>query len=128
MKRKEQILDSYYSHGADGMPEISAEGLLKAMDEYAEQAFNAARATTPTEHKYTTFTAYKAEIEKVAESAQSLTDKIKLIAQSILEQFIPDDPNAKSFSFDIKTNGIIYTVHYKKAPQGYWEFEKHSQR
>lgn len=127
MKRKEEILDSYYSQGADGMPEISAEGLLKAMDEYAEQAFTAARGSTIPERNYPTFADYKAELEKVVEPEQNLTDTIKFIADSILEQFLPDNPAAQNFSFDIRTNGTNYTVHYAKTPEGHWQFEKYSQ-
>ncbi|MFA6086996.1 hypothetical protein [Mucilaginibacter sp.] len=130
MKSKEEILNSYYSQGADGMPEISADGLLKAMDEYRnqaeEQAFNAARELNDTDHTYPTFAIYKASLEKAIEPKDNLADGIRLIADSILPQFLPNDPNAQKLSFNLKTNGITYTAYYSKNIQGYWEFQDYT--
>lgn len=123
MKSKAEILDSYYAQGADGMPEIAADGLLKAMDEYAEQAFNAARA----DNNFLTFVDYKKSLEKVIKPEQHLRTTIQLISDTVLPQFLPHNPEANSASFDIKTNGIIYNVFYSKDAQGYWEFQNYSQ-
>jgi hypothetical protein len=130
MKSKEEILNSYYSQGTDGMPEISADGLLKAMDEYRnqaeEQAFNAARELNNTDYTYPTFAIYKASLDKAIEPKNNLADDIRLIADSIMPQFLPNDLNAHKLSFNLKTNGITYTAHYSKNAQGYWEFQDYT--
>lgn len=128
MKRKDEILNNYYTQGTDGMPEIAADGLLKAMDEYAEQAFNAARLSKDSASLYPTFAHYKAATEQMAQHKNDLTDSIRFMAESILEQFIPDDPSAQNFSFEIKTGGIYYTVFYIKNLHGQWEFAKFSEQ
>lgn len=130
MKSKEEILNSYYWQGTDGMPEISADGLLKAMDEYRnqaeEQAFNAARELNSTDYIYPTFAVYKASLEKIVEPKDNLDNDIRLIADSIMPQFLPNDPNAQKLSFNLKTNGITYTAYYSKNAQGYWEFKNYT--
>jgi hypothetical protein len=127
MKSKEEILNSYYTVAADGMPEISAEGLLKAMEEYRmqaeETAFIAARQLNGTVPAYATFTDYKASLESKAEENKE-DDTIRLVADSILHQFLPDDAQAQKLSFNFNTSGTAYTAHYVKTPSGYWEFEK----
>ncbi|WP_374951750.1 hypothetical protein [Mucilaginibacter sp.] len=127
MKSKQEILNNYYTEGADGMPEITADGLLKAMDEYAEQAFNAARLPNNNQNHYPAFGDLKAEIEKQKIVKNSLSDDLKLIADSILPQFIPTDTSAQSLSFDIRTNGNSYTVHYAKNADGYWEYQNYTE-
>jgi len=133
MKSKQEILQNYYSQGADGTPEISAEGLLKAMEEYRlqaeETAFTAARQLNSDlayiDYSFPSFEAYQASLQ-VPEPIVSESDieaaNIQLIADSILEQFIPHDATVQTLQFNIRTNGIGYTVHYNKAEQGYWIF------
>ncbi|MFD0792187.1 hypothetical protein ACFQZX_01085 [Mucilaginibacter litoreus] len=126
MKTKEQILNDYYSHGADGQPEITADGLLKAMEEYRlqteEAAFNAGREMHDTAFKYQSFTDYRAGLNtKPNEPTEA--ERIKLVAESIVEQFLPDDPTTQHFAFEFKTDGKQYTAHYIRNAQGYWEYE-----
>jgi hypothetical protein len=132
MKSKEEILNNYYAQGADGMPEISADGLLKAMEEYrlqAEQAaFNAAReyeaGVIGGRHSFETFDDYKASlhilIERPAEPGEA--EQIQFMADSILELFIPQDKSVKTISFKIRSNGKAYTVSYVKNEENYWGF------
>ena len=125
MKSKEEILNSYYAYGADGMPEITADGLLKAMEEYRlqaeEEAFNAARLLNGTTATFATFTHYKLTLE-AKKQQQPAEDTVRLVADSIIEQFLPDDPNQQTFKFSFKTDGIDYTVQYKRNRQGNWEY------
>ncbi|MBL4677533.1 MAG: hypothetical protein JKY70_15230 [Mucilaginibacter sp.] len=126
MKSKEEILDKYYSSGADGLPEISANGLLKAMEEYRleaeEAAFIAARQMQGNNPFYHSFADYKASIEvKPAEPTES--DRLKFVADSIVEQFLPSDPTSQHFSFQFRTEGKEYTARYIRNAQGYWEYE-----
>lgn len=132
MKSKEEILNHHYTQGPDGMPEIAADGLLKAMEEYRQQteeaAFNAARAykndLVSGTYSFETFDDYKASLivaQPVApEPAQA--EIIQFIADSILEQFIPQDKTQQEISFKIRTSGIEYTVSYVKSAQGFWNF------
>lgn len=128
MKSKEEILNDYYTIGADGMPEIAADGLLKAMEEYRlqaeENAFVAARKLNGNVPAFATFADYKTSLDVKTEPVPEPSDDIRLIADSILPQFLPDDATAKSLTFSFKTSGIQYTAHYTKSAQGYWEFEK----
>ncbi|WP_147321926.1 hypothetical protein [Mucilaginibacter conchicola] len=126
MKSKEDILDKYYSAGADGLPEISADGLLKAMEEYRieaeEAAFAAARQTDNGAPLYPTFADYKTSTEvKPVEPTEN--DRVKFVADSIVEQFLPSDPTAQHFSFQFRTGGKEYTARYIRNAQGYWEYE-----
>ena len=124
MKSKEEILNSYYTPGADGMPEIKADDLLKAMEQYSEQAFNAARLQTGSSVSFTSYAEYKASLEFTPpEPAEA--DNIQFIADSIMEQFIPYDKNAQEFFFDFKSSGKSYRVTYQKSEKGYWEFIKY---
>ena len=118
-------MNSYYSQGADGMPEIAADGLLNAMEEYRlqaeEAAFNAARELNGNTPAFATFADYKASLE--AKTAQlPKEDTVKLVADSIIEQFLPDNPDEHTFEFSFKTEGVNYTVQYKRNQQGNWEY------
>jgi hypothetical protein len=122
MKSKEQILDSYYTPGKDGLPEMSAADLLKAMDEYAEQSFAAARELSQSEFTYPSFADYQSSLQITPADIQS--DNIRLIADSVVTQFLPTDPQATTFSFEFRSEGNNHTAHYIKNSLGYWEFEK----
>lgn len=125
MKSKEEILNNYYSQGADGVPEITADGLLKAMDEYRlqaeEAAFNAARELNGSQPTFVTFDDYKASMQAITEQ-QPQEDTVRLMADSIIEQFLPDDPNQHTFEFSFKAEGTHHTVLYKRNPAGQWEY------
>ena len=127
MKSKEEILNSYYSQGADGMPEIAADGLLKAMEEYRlqaeEAAFNAARELNGAQPTFATFADYKASLEAEIEQ-QPKEDTVRLVADSIIEQFLPDDPNEQNFEFRLKTEGVYYIACYARNAAGDWEYQK----
>jgi hypothetical protein len=120
MKTKEEILNSYYSQGADGMPEISADGLLKAMEEYRlqaeEAAFNAAKAyegdVIGGKELFETFTDYKASLDVPAPAPIEPTEAetIQFMADSILEMFIPQDNSVATMSFDIRSDGKGYAT------------------
>jgi len=132
MKSKEEILNSYYSQGADGMPEISADGLLKAMEEYRlqaeEAAFNAAKAYEDDviggKERFETFADYKASLDVPAPAPIEPTEAetIQFMADSILEMFIPHDKSVGTVSFDIRSNGKSYTVNYTKGQDERWAF------
>jgi hypothetical protein len=136
MKSKEEILNNYYSQGADGMPEIAADGLLKAMEEYRlqaeEAAFNAGRKLNNDvayiDYAFPSFEVYKESlIIPVAPPAEpDELAQIQFMADSILELFIPHDKNIETLSFNIKTGGIPYTVNYQKSPEGFWAFKSYA--
>jgi predicted glycosyl hydrolase (DUF1957 family) len=134
MKSKEEILQNYYSQGADGMPEIPAEGLLKAMEEYRlqaeEAAFNAGREfdVNGGRRSFETFEDYKASlvIPAPAPAEPDESAQIQFMADSILELFIPQDKNQQALSFNIKTGGIPYIVNYEKSPEGFWVFANYT--
>lgn len=125
MKSKEEILNSYYSHAADGTPEIAADGLLKAMEEYRQQAeeaaFNAARELNGNQQAYSSFDDYKANLEAQTEQ-QPKEDTVRLVADSIIEQFLPDDPGELTFEFSFKAEGNSHTVIYKRNAAAQWEY------
>jgi hypothetical protein len=127
MKSKEEILNSYYSQGADGMPEIAADGLLNAMEEYRRQAeeaaFNAARQLNGNSPTFATFAEYKARLEAKIQQ-QPKEDTVRLVADSIIEQFLPDDPAEQAFEFRFKTEGVYYIAHYSRNTVGDWEYQK----
>jgi hypothetical protein len=125
MKSKEQILDSHYSQGTDGSPEIALAGLLQAMEEYKQQAeeaaFLAARSQNGSHPVFSSFKDYQASLQtNVAHLPKE--DNVRLVADSIIEQFLPDDPNEKTFEFSFKTEGISYTVQYKRNIHDNWEY------
>ncbi|RYU86529.1 hypothetical protein EWM62_17905 [Mucilaginibacter terrigena] len=125
MKSKEEILNSYYSHAADGTPEIAADGLLQAMEDYRlqaeEGAFNAARELNNGQPIFATFADYKANLQAKTGSLPK-EDTIRLIADSIIEQFLPDDPDHHTFEFSFKAEGANHTVVYKRNTTGQWEY------
>jgi hypothetical protein len=135
MKTKEEILNSFYTTGAGGMPEISAPDLLNAMEAYKQQsladAFNAARelkdelAEHP-DYSFATLEDYIKSTEiKVAKSEKDeLTEHIALVADSVLPHFLPDDASITEFSFDFNMMGIGYTAFYTKDESGYWQMTK----
>ncbi|MEB0249584.1 hypothetical protein QN344_05520, partial [Mucilaginibacter sp. 5B2] len=92
MKSKEEILNSYYSHAADGTPEIAAYGLLQAMEEYRQQveeaAFNAARELNGDKPIFSIFADYQASLQAKTEQLPK-EDTVRLVADSIIEQFLP---------------------------------------
>jgi len=120
MKSKEEILNSYYTAGAHGMPEISADDLLKAMEEYGKQGFEAGRTMTGDTFTFTNHDTYLAALTKNAEPEEA--DNIRFIADSILPQFLPNDPNVQTLSFELKTGGKLFTANYAKNDGGYWQF------
>ena len=126
MKSKEEILNNYYTPGADGMPEIKADDLLKAMEQYSEQAFNAARLQTGNSVSFQSYAEYQTSLEFTPPEPDE-ADNIRLIADSIMEQFIPYDKRTQEFSFEFKSSGKSYQVTYQKSAQGYWEFSKYGQ-
>jgi len=128
MKSKEEILGKYYSQSADGLPEISADGLLKAMEEYkdaaAEAAFNAARQVDGERARFAGYEDYKASLQQ----PEVDVDHVQLVADSIVSQFLPDDPNSLKFSLDVNTGGFSYTVHYVRTPEGFWQYVGNEQK
>ncbi|MBK0380972.1 hypothetical protein [Mucilaginibacter segetis] len=132
MKSKEEILKNYYTYTPNGEPEISADKLLQAMEDYREQteanAFDAGRLLKDDKadhihYLYPTFADYKLNLERETDPHKN---NIKLVADSILPQFLPDDPNALSLSFNFKTGGKQYSAFYTKNPEGYWEFNNYT--
>ncbi|SEO72223.1 hypothetical protein [Mucilaginibacter sp. OK283] len=132
MKTKEEILNSFYTTGADGVSEISAPDLLKAMEAYKQQsladAFNAARklkdefAPTPN-YQFKNLEDYikSTEIKVVKNDKDELSEQIALVADSVLPNFLPDDPTVTEFAFDFNMMGIGYTAFYTKDADGYWQ-------
>lgn len=129
MKSKEEILNSYNTTGNDGLPEISAPDLLKAMETYkelyAEAAFNAARQMRDNAYEFTTYADYANHIRQQArqleENRDGFTGAITLAANSVLPHFIPHDRSVKEFSFNFTMQGKTYTAFYKKDADGYWQ-------
>src|SRR4051812_49360789 len=117
MKTKEEILNSFYTAGTNGMPEISAPDLLKAMEAYKQQgladAFSAARklkdefAPTP-DYQFKTLEDYikSTEIKVAKNDKDELSEQIALVADSVLPGFLPDDPTITEFAFDFNMMGI----------------------
>lgn len=129
MKSKEEILNSYNTTGNDGLPEISAPDLLKAMETYkelyAEAAFNAARQMKDSAYEFTTYADYanhiRQEARQLEENRDEFTGAITLAANSVLPHFIPHDRSVKEFSFNFTMQGKTYTAFYKKDADGYWQ-------
>jgi len=134
MKTKEEILNSFYTAGANGMPEIAAPDLLKAMEAYKQQgladAFNAARklkdefAPIP-DYQFKNLQDYikSTEIKVVKNDKDELSEQIALVADSVLPAFLPDDPTVTEFAFDFNMMGIGYTAFYTKDAEGYWQMD-----
>ncbi|WP_429396111.1 hypothetical protein [Mucilaginibacter lappiensis] len=129
MKSKEEILNSYYTTGRDGMPEISAEDLLNAMEAYkdqiAEDTFNAARKLNDNGYEFATYADYVNHTALIAQKEQEnhneLDESITLVADSILPNFLPGDNSVKELSFDFTMQGKGYTAFYIKDSTGYWQ-------
>jgi hypothetical protein len=131
MKSKEEILNSYNTTGNDGLPEISAPDLLKAMETYkelwAEAAFNAARQLKDNDpgYEFTTYADYASHALQVTHQQEQGRDEfaeaITLAANSVLPHFIPHDRSVQEFSFDFTMQGKSYTAFYNKDTEGYWQ-------
>ncbi|WP_184550421.1 hypothetical protein [Mucilaginibacter sp. FT3.2] len=135
MKTKEEILNSFYTAGANGMPEIAAPDLLNAMEAYKQQslqdAFNAARmlkdeSSAPPDYRFCDLDDYikSTEIKVAKHERDELSEHIALVAESVLPNFLPDDPTVNEFSFDFNMMGIGYTAFYIKDENGYWEMNR----
>jgi methionine aminopeptidase len=131
MKSKEEILNSYNTTGNDGLPEISAPDLLKAMETYkelwAKAAFNAARQTKEGVNEFATYTDYAAhalqEVQQQQQNRDEFAEAITLAANSVLPHFIPHDRSAQDFSFNFTMQGKSYAAFYKKDTEGYWHLD-----
>ncbi|MBB6108803.1 hypothetical protein [Mucilaginibacter lappiensis] len=131
MKSKEEILNSYNTTGNDGLPEISAPDLLKAMETYkelwAEAAFNAARQMKDSVYEFTTYADYVSHSLQEAcqqqKSRDEFSEAITMVANSILPHFIPHARSVKEFSFNFDMEGKTYTAFYKKDAEGYWQLD-----
>lgn len=129
MKSKEEILNSYNTTGNDGLPEISAPDLLKAMETYKEQwaeaAFNAARQTKDSAHEFATYADYASyalqNSQQQEQNRDEVAEAITLAANSVLPHFIPHDRSVQEFSFNFTMQGKSYTAFYKKDTEGYWQ-------
>ena len=128
MKSKEEILNSFYTTDSDGMPEISANDLLNAMEVYKEQcaqaAFDAARQLKENAYEFAAYTEYIDHIKLIAQRKQeshNLDDAIALAANSVLPNFLPHDHSANELSFNFAMQGNAYTAFYHKDVKGYWQ-------
>jgi hypothetical protein len=135
MKSKEEILNSYYTTGRDGMPEISAEDLLNAMEAYkdqiAEDTFNAARKLKDNTYEFATYADYINHTALLAQNEQEnlneLDESIALVANSVLPNFLPHDSSVNELSFDFTMQGKRYTAFYIKDATGYWQLNNWSE-
>lgn len=59
---------------------------------------------------------------KIIEEKDELGEAVRLAADSILYQYIPQDRASAEFNFALSIEGENYTVHYRKDQAGYWEF------
>ena len=129
MKSKEDILNSYYTTGSDGHPEISAADLLNAMEAYKNQAskaaFNAARQLKNNNYEFASYTDYQNHVELSAQKEQdnnnSLDEAIAVAANSVLPNFLPHDNSVNELSFNFTMSGTGYTAFYVKDTNGYWQ-------
>jgi hypothetical protein len=129
MKSKEEILNSFYTAGNDGMPEISASDLLKAMEVYKEQcaeaAFDAARKLKENTYEFFTYVDYMNHTllaaQREQESHNDLDKAIALAANSVLPNFLPHDNSVNELSFNFTMQGNGYTAFYHKDAKGYWQ-------
>lgn len=65
---------------------------------------------------------------KIVEEKDELGEAVRVAADSILYQYIPQDRQASEFYFDLPIEGESYTVHYRKDQAGYWEFAGYAVR
>jgi len=129
MKSKEDILNSYYTAGNDGQPEISAADLLKAMEAYkqqaAEAAFNAARQLQNNSYEFAAYADYESHLllsaQKEQESTKPLDEAVAMAANSVLPNFLPHDAAVNELSFNFTMSGTNYTAYYIKDARGYWQ-------
>lgn len=136
MKSKEEILQSYYTqNGADGMPEISAQDLLNAMEAYKEQCvadafINARKLTDGTTNNagyaFATLEDYikSTELPVIKTETDALAEAVALVADSILPNFLPDDNSSTELSFDFNMKGKGYTAFYTKNTKGFWQLSR----
>ena len=129
MKSKEDILNSHYTTGRDGMPEISAEDLLNAMEAYKDQivedTFNAARKLNDNGYEFATYADYVNHTTLIAQKEQEnhneLDESIALVANSVLPNFLSHDSSVNELSFGFTMQGKRYTAFYIKDSAGYWQ-------
>ncbi|MDB5147975.1 MAG: hypothetical protein JWQ57_1995 [Mucilaginibacter sp.] len=129
MKSKEEILNSYNTTGTDGLPEISAEDLLKAMETYkrdwAEAAFAAARQQDSSgNYKFNNYADFDDSIEKNARPVDEFGITLAAVADSIVTNFLPDDSSVTGFDFNFTMQGKGYTAYYAKDAEGYWKMSR----
>lgn len=132
MKSKEEILDSYNTTGADGLPEISAQDLLNAMEAYkqqwAEAAFNAAREQHNDAYKFETFNDFVKSTEATEQVQDDFGLMIAAVADNVVANFLPDDTSVNEFDFNFTMQGKGYTAFYTKDAAGYWKLSKWKER
>ncbi|WP_143065148.1 hypothetical protein [Mucilaginibacter gossypiicola] len=129
MRSKEDILNSYNTTGADGLPEISAEDLLNAMEaykqEWAEAAFAAARQQDASGNfTFNNYAEFIADIERDTKPMDGFGITLAAVADSIVTNFLPDDDSVTEFDFDFTMQGKGYTAFYTKDTQGYWKMSR----
>lgn len=128
MKSKEEILDSYNTTGADGLPEISAKDLLNAMEAYkqqwAEAAFNSAREKRNDAYKFETFNDFVKSTEATEQVQDDFGLMIAAVADNVVANFLPDDASVNEFDFNFTMQGKGYTAFYAKDTAGYWKLSK----
>lgn len=129
MRSKEEILNSYNTTGTDGLPEISAEDLLNAMEaykqEWAKAAFNAAREQDASGNfTFNNYAAFIADIEKDTKPVDEFGITLSAVADSIVTNFLPDDDSVTEFDFNFTMQGKGYTAFYTKDAEGYWKMTR----
>lgn len=128
MKSKEEILNSYNTTGADGLPEISAEDLLNAMEaykqEWAEAAFNSARKQHNGTYEFETFNDFVKSTETTEKVPDDFGIMIAAVADNVVANFLPDDSSVNEFDFNFTMQGKGYTAFYAKDAEGYWKMSR----
>lgn len=129
MRSKEEILNSYNTTGNDGLPEMSAGDLLKAMEtykqEWAEAAFTAARQQdTLGNYTFNNYADFLDSIEKTTKPIDEFGITLAAVADSIVTNFLPDDNSVTEFDFNFTMQGKGYTAFYTKDAQGYWKMSR----
>ncbi|MGF7072250.1 hypothetical protein [Mucilaginibacter sp. 3215] len=128
MKSKEEILNSYNTTGKDGLPEISAEDLLNAMEAYkqqwAEAAFNAARKQCNEAYEFETFNDFMTSTQAKEQVQDDFGAMITAVADNVVANFLPDDSSINEFDFNFTMQGKGYTAFYAKDARGYWQMSR----
>jgi len=129
MRSKEEILNSYNTTGTDGLPEISAEDLLNAMEaykqEWVEAAFAAARQQDASgNYTFNNYAEFIANIENDIKPVDEFGITLAAVADSIVTNFLPDDESVTEFDFNFTLQGKGYTAFYTKDAQGYWKMTR----